>query len=426
MSPIDDILKEFPEPAREIIAPIWAGLSPRQREESEVLLGQLPASLAPLKAILDLVLEQYKPVFGDKCRIAIVGPANVGKSTLYNQLVSRKEDRAKVDPVPGTTRQNQEADTGLFTVIDTPGADAVGEVGEREREIAFAAAESADFLVIVFEATRGVKRYEKDLLDALLPLGKPFVIVLNKMDLISRRDRDRVHAAAAGSLRLEPGQVIDTVATKGTNVDRMILAIAKFEPALLAAIAEALPEYRARLAWQRIVPAAGLAGVVGLMPLPLLDLVPLLTIQSGLVLTLARVYGYRITPGRAKELIATFGVGLIARTVFQQLSKLGGVPGWVLSAAVAAATTVAIGYAAMAWFAYGEKPTREGLQKIIADVTNLLKDRLMSLGEEKPDRGTLRESITRALKDLPRPLRSEAGTSAEAGEHQPEKPKDNA
>jgi small GTP-binding protein len=405
MARIDEILEEFPEPVREGIRPIWEGMSPGQREESEALLSQLPLSIKPLKDILSLVLDQYTPVFGTKRNIAVVGPANVGKSTLYNQLISRGQDQAKVSPVPGTTRQNQAGDAGLFTLVDTPGADAVGEVGEREREIAFEAAEGADFLVIVFEATHGVKRYERDLFDNLLALDKPFVVVLNKIDLISKRDREKVRNAAARNLRLEPSQVIETVATEGTNVGRVVLAIAKFEPKLLAAIAEAMPEYRARLAWQRIVPAAGGAGVVGLMPLPIVDLVPLLGIQSGLVLSIARIYGFKITLARAKELIATFGIGLMARTIFQQLSKLGGVPGWILSAAIASATTVAIGYAAMAWFARGERPTREVLQRTVAGVTSYLKDQLVSLGERKPDRGTLRERITQALNDLPHALR---------------------
>ena len=405
MATNDGILKEFPDPARETIGQAWEQLSREQREELQDLLGEVPASLKPLKDILSLVLDQYKPVFGTKRSIAVVGPANVGKSTLYNQLISREEDRAKVGPVPGTTRQNQQGDAGLFTLVDTPGADAVGQVGEREREIAFEAADRADFLVIVFEATQGIKRYQRDLFDDLMALGKPFIVVLNKMDLIPRRDRERVHAAAARNLELEPPQIIETVATRGTNVGRVILAIAKSEPELLAAIGAGLPEYRARLAWQRIVPAASGAGVVGLVPLPFFDLIPLLGIQTGLVLSIARIYGFKITLARAKELIATFGIGLIARTIFQQLSKLGGVPGWILSAAIAASTTVAIGYAAMLWFGRGERPTRESLHNTVADVTDYLKDQLMALGQKKPDRGTLRERITQALNDLPGHLR---------------------
>jgi small GTP-binding protein len=411
MTTIDEILKEFPEPVREGIRPVWEGLSPGQREESEALLGQLPVAVRPLKDILSLVLDQYRPLFEAKRSIAVVGPANVGKSTLYNQLVSRKADRAEVGPVPGTTRQNQEADTGLFTLVDTPGADAVGEVGERERQIAFEAAEQADFLVVVFDATHGVKRYERDLFDDLLALDKPFVVVLNKVDLIPKRDRGNVRDAAAHNLRLEPSQVIETVATKGTHVGRVILAVAKFEPALLAAIGDAMPEYRARLAWQRIVPAAGGAGVIGLTPLPVIDLVPLAGIQAGLVLSIARIYGFKVTLARAKELIATFGIGLIARTIFQQLSKLGGIPGWILSASIAAGTTVAIGYSAMAWFDRGERPTRETLQQTVAGVADHLKDQLLGLGKKKPDRATLRQRIVEALNSLPGQLRPNINNS---------------
>ena len=412
---IEQLVDDFPEPVQDAVAQIWSALPSESRSEFQGVVNQLPESVRPLKDVLDFVLDQYKPVFGDKRSIAIVGPANVGKSTLYNQLISRKEDQAEVGPIPGTTRENQTADTGLFTIMDTPGADAVGEVGERERHIALQAAGAADFLVIMFEATRGIKRYEKDLFDTLVALDKPFVVVLNKIDLIPQKSHDEVVASAARNLRLEPDQVIETIASEGTNVGQVILAIVKFEPQLLAAIAEALPEYRSRLSWQRILPAASAAGAVGLIPLPFVDLLPLLGIQTGLVLSLARIYGFRITLGRAKELIATFGLGMIARTVYQQLSKVLGVPGWVLSASIAAATTVAIGYAAMVWFARGERPTQDALKKMVSEVASYLRDQLLGLGKRKPSQETLRQRISQALQDLPSQLRPD---KAESGAHQ--------
>jgi GTP-binding protein Era len=390
-------MQEFPGPVRETIRRIWAALPPNRQKELQKIVDALPPSLKSLKDILSFVLDQYKPVFGEKKTVAIVGPANVGKSTLYNQIISRKEDRAVVSPVPGTTRQSQESDTGLFLLVDTPGADAVGAVGERERQIAFQAARKADFLVIVFEATHGIKQYEHDLFDALLALDKPFVVLLNKMDLISKREQAEVLESAASNLHLEASQIIDTVATKGTHVEQVILAIAKFEPELLAAIGAALPEYRAKLAWQRTVSAAGGAGLVGLIPLPFADLIPLLGIESGLVLSIARIYGFKITAGRARELIATFGMGFVARTAFEELSKLGGVPGWMLSATIAAATTVGIGYGAMMWFGYGERLSQKMMQEITTNVAARLRDQLLGLGKKKPDRGTLRQRITQAL-----------------------------
>ncbi len=406
MTAIDQIIDEFPDPVRDATGQVWAVLPPDRQKELAGTLDVLPSSLKPLKDVLFFVVDRYKPVFGTKHSIAIVGPANVGKSTLYNQLIPRQEEKAEVGPVPGTTRENQEADAGLFALIDTPGADAVGAVGEREREIAFEAAEAADFLVIVFEGSRGIKRYERDLFDALLALGKPFIVVLNKMDLVPKKHHDEVVEAAARNLRLEPSQIIETVATKGTNVGRVVLAIVKAEPELVAAITDALPEYRDKVAWQQIVAAAGSAGVVGLIPLPFVDLIPLLGIQSGLVLSTARVYGYRINLARAKELIVTFGIGMIARTVYQQLAKLAGVPGWVVSAAIAASTTVVIGYAAMMWFAHGEKPTRASMYKMLADLTIHLRDQLLGLGEKKPGRRTLKERIAGILNDLPARFRS--------------------
>ncbi|MCL7453902.1 MAG: 50S ribosome-binding GTPase [Anaerolineae bacterium] len=401
MATIDDILDEFPGPVQQRLTRLWDELPRDMRAQlADVMQGVSP-SLKVLKTLLPLVLVHYDPVLGNERRIAIVGPANVGKSTLYNQLIASEDDRAEVSAVPGTTRQSQEAATGLFVVVDTPGADAVGAVGQRERQIAFEAARRADFLVIVFEATPGIKQSERALFDDLLELDKPFIVVLNKVDLVPKRERDQVLAAAARNLGLLPSEVIPTVATEGDNVGRVILAVAKADPKLVKAIAEALPEYRTRLAWQRIAAAAGSAGAVGWLPLPIADLAPLLFIQTGLVLSIARIYGYEITAGRARELIATFGLGFAARAVYQQLSKLAGVPGWVLSAAIAAAATVAMGYSAMMWFGYGEKPTRESLQKTTATIAAHLRDRLLGLGQKRPDRGTLRQRITLALKDLP-------------------------
>jgi small GTP-binding protein len=402
---IDDILDEFPGQVREKLKRMWAALPHEMRRQLVDVMDDLGPSLDIPKGLFRLVLEHYKPAFGTKQDIAIVGPANVGKSTLYNQLISSQDDRAEVSSIPGTTRQNQEADTGLFVVIDTPGADAVGAVGGQERQIAFEAAGSADFLVIVFEATRGIRKPERGLFDALQELNKPYIVVLNKMDLIPKGEREQVVTTAARNLDLEPSEIIQIVATKGENVGRVVLAVAKAEPELVAAIAEALPDHHARLTWQRILTAAGAAAAIGWFPLPFVDLVPLLVIQSGLVLSIARIHGYRITLGRARELIAAFGLGFTARTVYHQLSKLLGVPGWVLSAAIAAATTVAIGYGAMMWFASGEKPTRETLHKITTDVAVYLRDQLLGLGERRPDRGTLRQRVSQALRDLPDQLR---------------------
>ena len=145
------------------------------------------------------------------------------------------------------------------------------------------------------------------------------------------------------------------VAKDGKHVERVLLAVAKAEPEIVAALGAALPEYRTMLAWSATKKAGATAAAIALTPLPILDVFPLLAVQASLVLGIARIYGQRITLARARELVVTFGLGFLGRTLFQELSKLGGPPGWVLSAAIASSTTVVMGRAAAVWFERGER-----------------------------------------------------------------------
>lgn len=397
MSNLDDLLKEFPDDTQRQLVKAWGALPEPMQAELTSAAKLLPGDLNRWRMLLDLALPNFKIAFTDKRSIAIVGPANVGKSTLYNQLIRKREDKAEVSPVPGTTRINQEADAGLFRIVDTPGADAVGDLGEQEKARALRAAEQADFLIVVFDAIQGIKRTEQELFDELHALGKPLVAVLNKADLLSSRDLKPVLERTTANLRLEPGQVVPISARTGHNLDDLLVAIAKAEPGLLAALGRALPAYRWRLSWTAITGAATTAAVIALTPLPVLDVIPLLAVQSSLVLGIARVYSYDITPARARELAVTFGLGFLGRTLFQELSKLGGPPGWALSAAIAAGTTVVMGYAAANWFERGEKLTADSLKQLTKAVTDTVLDSLKNFGKKRPDRSTLQERIRETL-----------------------------
>jgi GTP-binding protein Era len=229
--------------------------------------------------------------------------------------------------------------------------------------------------------------------------------VLNKMDLIRKGDRERVLASAATNLGVEPRQILDIAAAKGDHVGSVVLAAAQAEPRLLLSLADALPAYRAKLAWQRIISAAAASASIALIPLPMADVIPLIGVQTGLVLTIARIYGYDITPARAKELIATFGIAFAARLVYRELTKLLGAPGWILSSAVAGAATVALGYGAMLWFERGEKPSQETLQGVMREVGAYLREQLLSGGKDKPNQKGFAARIRAALEGLPERFR---------------------
>jgi small GTP-binding protein len=415
MTLFDDILTQFPPDVQAVVRKVWEALGPNEKASFQSLLVGFPADANLIKLLVKLSTAQIRQAIGNKHRVVIVGPTNVGKSTLYNQLVQNKRDQAVVGPLPGTTTENQQADAALFTVVDTPGADAVGSVGEKEKDLAFSASAEADFLLLVFDAIQGIKKTEQELFNELSALKKPFVVVLNKIDLVPRKDLQGVIANAARNLGLEPDQIVPIAAKDGKNLGKVLLAVAATEPEMVAALGQALPEYRWQLAWQTIVRSASISAAIALAPLPVIDFVPLVVTQSIMVVSIARIYTYKITPRRASELVATFGLGFLGRTLFQELSKLGGLPGWLLSAAIASSTTVVMGYAAVRWFEKGEKLSTEALKKLTQGMTTYLLETLKSLGKRKPGQKGLRERITQSLESSPL-AESRSALDSEAGE----------
>jgi small GTP-binding protein len=399
MTIIDDILKQFPPNVQAKVREIWEALGPEEKASFQSLLVGFPTDAKLVKIIVKASTAQIRQAFGNKHRVVIVGPTNVGKSTLYNQLVQNKRDQAVVSPLPGTTKENQQADAALFTVVDTPGADAVGSAGEQQKNLALSAAADADFLVLVFDAIQGIKKTEQELFNQLSALKKPFVVVLNKIDLVPHKDLQGVISNAAMNLGLEPDQIVPIVAKDGRNLGKVLLAVAATEPGMVAALGQALPEYRWQLAWQTTVRAASISAAIALAPLPIIDFVPLVVTQSIMVVSIARIYNYKITTRRASELAATFGLGFLGRTLFQEFSKLGGLPGWLLSAAIASSTTVVMGYAAVRWFEKGERLSSEALKKLTQELTITLLDSLKDLGKRKPDQKALQQNITESLEN---------------------------
>lgn len=393
---IDDFLNKLPPDTRKNLEIVWNSLPVSDKQSIIKIISAFPKNSSQINMLVDLATRQYRVISGDKHAVAIVGPANVGKSTLYNQLIHEKEDKAQVSPVPGTTRVNQQADSGLFSIIDTPGADAIGYVGEEEKKLAMEAARSADFLVIMFDAIQGIKQSEFQLFTDLLALSKPYIVVLNKMDLI-KKEAQLVITKAAANLRLEQSHVIPIAAKDGKAVSDVVMAIAIAEPSLITALGKALPEFRWKLAWRTIASAASLSAAIALTPLPVLDFGPLIVTQSVMVISLAKIYDYKINLARARELILTFGLGLIGRTLFAQLSKLGGVPGWLLSSAIASSVTVVLGYAVVLMFDRNRQLTKEELNRLTKTLTSFLLDKLKNLGKKRPDQKTLQETILQSL-----------------------------
>ncbi|MGG7033672.1 MAG: ribosome biogenesis GTPase Der [Flavobacterium sp.] len=127
--------------------------------------------------------------------VAIVGRPNVGKSTLFNRLIQRRE--AIVDSVSGVTRDRNygksEWNGKEFSVIDTGGyvrgSDDVFE-GEIRKQVELAIDE-ADVIIFVVDVEEGITPMDETVAKLLRKVTKPVLLAVNKVDN-AMREKDAV------------------------------------------------------------------------------------------------------------------------------------------------------------------------------------------------------------------------------------------
>lgn len=124
--------------------------------------------------------------------VAIVGRPNVGKSTLFNRLVQRRD--AIVDSISGVTRDRHYGKSDWngkeFSVIDTGGY-AVGSDDIFEEEIrkqVDLAIEESDVIIFVVDVEEGITPMDTEVANLLRKVKKPIFMVVNKVDNAMRED----------------------------------------------------------------------------------------------------------------------------------------------------------------------------------------------------------------------------------------------
>lgn len=183
--------------------------------------------------------------------IAIVGRSNVGKSTLLNQILG--ERLAIVSPLPQTTRDALlgvvRREGAELAFLDTPGIHKPKtELGSRMNSSAMSAAESADVVVFVTDATEGAKLVAKKSkrsdvtppLDELAPedaallkslkLSKvPAILALNKVDAV--RDKGLLLPLLQSYLEAVPFKTLVPIsALENDGIDRLLDEISALLP----------------------------------------------------------------------------------------------------------------------------------------------------------------------------------------------------
>jgi GTP-binding protein len=161
--------------------------------------------------------------------VAILGFPNVGKSTLFNRFLGKK--KALVHSLPGMTRDTVSALCVLggkkFILTDTGGLepDSGADMGAAVTDRAWAAAAKADVVLFVLDAKREMSAAEEELHASLRKLGRPVLVVLNKVD-------SGMQEARAGEYfnRLKAAEIQTISAEHLRNLDELEAALVPLLP----------------------------------------------------------------------------------------------------------------------------------------------------------------------------------------------------
>ncbi|MCG6976376.1 MAG: GTPase Era [Acidiferrobacterales bacterium] len=164
--------------------------------------------------------------------ITIIGRPNVGKSTLLNRLVGQKV--SITSRRPQTTRHRimgvANKPTAQLVYVDTPGLHlGKGKMINRfMNRAATGALQGVDCIAMVITA-KGWQEADERVLEAVSRQEQPVVLVINKMDLLKRRE-DLLPLLEQSKMRMEFAEIIPVSATDGTNMEQLEKVLTKLLP----------------------------------------------------------------------------------------------------------------------------------------------------------------------------------------------------
>lgn len=318
-------------------------------------VGQIQDRVAQ-RALLERSREIEATLNRGEVRVVVFGTGSSGKTSLVNSIIG--EMVGEVGAPMGTTQsgatytlQLQGLDRKIL-ITDTPGILEVGVMGTQREELARQLAAEADLLLFVVDNDLRSSEYEP--LRVLAEIGKRSLLVFNKIDLYSDRDRDTILAnlreriqgfiaasdivavAAKPQLaRLETGEFVQP--------DPEILPLIKRLAAVLRAEGEDLVADNILLQSQRLGEEARRlidkqrkrqadkiidryqwigAGVIAVTPVPVVDILATAAVNAQMVVEIGRVYGVELDLENGRELALSLGKTLVSLGVLKGAVQL--------------------------------------------------------------------------------------------------------
>ena len=314
------------------------------------------------KAIEESIEEkskEFEELKKKKLVISLYGPVNSGKSSVVNALTGQKlaDVRARAG---WTTEVALYRLTENAYISDTPGLDDITEENSKRAEEFVE--QDADIIIFFLNASVGTPKSAVDAYNKLHSLGKPIIVVLNKIDTIELDEQRDIEQQIQDVMSVK---AVPISAKKNIGIDllhREIMEILESKGKDLLYVKTSKFKDKQADVW--INGAAVSAAGVGAIPIPIADM-PLLTgIQVGLAMKIAYIYDCEVTKEDVMQLVAATVTGGLGRQIFrwgiQGMKGLGWVGGPLteapvvaLAGIVAASVTYGFGHACKTYYKGG-------------------------------------------------------------------------
>lgn len=167
---------------------------------------------------------------GERVHIGFFGLRNAGKSSVVNRVTG--QTLSIVSDVKGTTtdpvqKAMELLPIGPVVIIDTPGIDDEGTLGEERVRRALRVLEKTDIAVLVTDSTRGLQPAEQELLELFRKREIPFIIAHNKTDLTSAPaavPENEIYVSAAADSNIRELKELIARAVKPTEPEKRLVA----------------------------------------------------------------------------------------------------------------------------------------------------------------------------------------------------------
>lgn len=313
-------------------------------------------------------MKKVNDALDQELLISLIGEVNAGKSSTVNKIIG--EDIASTNPMPGETVSVDPYNIrGLENIkfMDTPG---LNDPNDENPKKTLEFVQKSDVVLFFLNAAGTVfSESEKEKFNEIEKHNKDILIVLNKIDaaenipsIVQFVKEHTNHKYKVIPISSKTEENLETLKKE------ILFLLEKKGKDLL--FAKSMKE-KSSAATRWIIGAGVSAGIIGASPIPGSDVLPLTTLQAGLIIKLSNLYDKPLTKKAAKDMIVVTATQTIGHTIYRQALKFIPGAGSIIGGTVASSMTLALGYGVK--YAYENNIAID--YAMIGDLFEKLKDR---------------------------------------------------